>query len=100
MKDFNFMGRSEFFNERQPLPLPDNPHQLKRMLTEMYRKGFAKGCHAGAGDVLRYLHENPEKDPDEIMKEAEVSYNEMLECIPSWKDECNQEVYDGFQHTE
>lgn len=46
---FKFSGRDEFF--RPPL----NQNVVFPLVVEAYRLGFARGCKAGADDVLAYL---------------------------------------------
>ena len=47
--EFKFRGRHEFFEP------PLNSDALFPLIVEAYRRGFARGCRAGADDVVDYI---------------------------------------------
>lgn len=111
--DFHFMGRCELF-EKHSYPNMDsilhrifchkldNPNVFQVMgnvTTWYYRRGFARGCRAGADDVIRFLKENPEYLSIEgitlIGRQTLDASRKMEDCIPFYQAQ-NQDVKTDF----
>lgn len=72
---FRFNGRNEFFDP------PFNQNALFPLIVEAYRLGFARGCRAGADDVVRYM--GFDEDARNVASRAFVdSWDAMRDAMP------------------
>ena len=71
---------------------------IENIIKYAYRMGFAKGCNAGANDLIKYLNKTGQ---DVVMDHEKVfdAFRIMKECVPSPYDK-DQEVSPIFQPLE
>lgn len=77
---FKFRGRHEFFEPHL------NGNEAFPLIVEAYRAGFAKGCRAGADDVIAYMGLDGEarKVAADVFWE---NYHNMCAAIPHRKSD-------------
>ena len=76
--DFHFYGRCEFFSP------PLNDLSVYPLIVEAYRNGFARGCRAGADDVVMYLGLDCETEAHDAFLDGQHA---MMRAIPHRKSD-------------
>lgn len=78
---FKFNGRDEFFDP------PLDEYALFPLIVEAYRLGFARGCRAGADDVV--LHMDLDEDVRRVASDRFwQGWRDMCDAVPHRKSDC------------